>query len=446
MPLSSAIFGGTAAVRKSSLNRLILALAGPAIIANITTPLLSMVDVAIAGHLGSAVYVAAIAVGGTMFNLIYWLFGFLRMGTSGLTAQAHGRNLAEAGPVLSRSLMLAMAFAAAILLLQQPLCRLLLSFIDADAETAAIAATYFRILVWGAPASFGLFALTGWLVGMQDTRANMLVSLLVNVVNIAVSLILTSAFHLKIHGIATGTLVAQWTGFLAAVIYVCRRYRFRPSPLKVIANRADLAGFFRVNTDIFLRTLCLIAVTLWFTRAGASQGEVVLAANAVLMQFFTFFSYMMDGFATAGEALCGEAYGAGDRARMQSVVRALMRIGGCVALLFSLIYFAGGDAIIRLLTSDVSIRSAASDFSLWAVTIPLAGFMAFTWDGVFIGATMTRQMLLSIAGATAVYFTIWFSLSTSLGNHALWLAFTAYLLTRGLLQCLLYRITSRAAG
>lgn len=425
-------------MQKSSLNSLILALALPAIVANITTPLLSMVDVAIAGHLGSAVYVAAIAVGGTMFNLIYWLFGFLRMSTSGLTAQALGRHNDGEFIVLSRSLLLATTFAAAILLLQLPISRLLLSIIDADKETAEIAASYYRILIWGAPASLGLFALTGWLVGMQNTRANMWISLLINVVNITLSVVLTAVFHLKIHGIATGTLVAQWTGFIASLSYVCHHYGYWPNHLSSIVKRADLAALFRINSDIFLRTLCLIAVTLWFTRAGASQGEIVLAANAVLMQFFTFFSYMMDGFATAGEALCGEAYGARNRARMHSVVKSLMKIGICVATIFSIIYLLGGDSIIRILTTESSIHNTAREYLLWAVTIPLAGFMAFTWDGIFIGTTMTRQMLLSIAGATAVYFIIWQIFSPTLGNHALWLAFTAYLLCRGLIQWAFY--------
>ena len=424
---------------KNSLNHRILALAVPAIVANITTPLLSLVDVAIVGRLGSAAFVAAIAVGGTMFNLLYWLFGFLRTGTSGLTAQAEGRGDERGSAItLARSLLLAMAFAATIMCLSRPLGNLLLNFIDPDEATADLAWRYFTILIFGAPASLGYMALTGWFIGRQNTRATMWVSLLINVTNIAASLLLVFVSGLGMIGVATGTLIAQWTGFITALIYAVRHYGVQVPPLSEIIGGHGFRRFFSINSDIFLRTLCLIAVTLWFTRAGAKQGAVMLAVNTLLMQFFTLFSYFMDGFAFAGEALCGKAVGKGDGHELTQAVRALMKYGMVMALLFTTLYFIGGDFLLNILTTDTNVLSAATEYSLWALTIPAAGFMAFTWDGIFIGATLTRFMLVSIAGATIVFFSIWWVLTPILGNHALWLAFISYLFFRGLLQSLLW--------
>ncbi len=447
MPCSSATSGGTAAVPKSSLNRQILGLAIPAIVANITTPLLSLVDVAIVGRLGSAAFVAAIAVGGTMFNLLYWLFGFLRTGTSGLTAQAVGRHdSAESSLILGRSLVLAATFALLLLLLHRPVGLLLLQSIDPDAATRAEAWLYFRIVIWGAPASLASFALTGWFIGRQDTRATMWVSLLINVVNIATSLILVWGLHMKMAGVAVGTLTAQWFGLGAALWYAVKRHGFRPAPLRDILHGGGFRRFFSVNADIFLRTLCLIAVTLWFTRSGAAQGAMMLAVNTLLMQFFTLFSYCMDGFAFAGEALCGKACGSGDHAALRATVRRLLRFGAIVATAFTVIYFVGGEWFLGLLTTDRDIIAAAADYRLWAVAIPAAGFMAFTWDGIFIGITRTRLMLISIAIASAIFFALLWALTPALGNHGLWIAFLSYLLARGLSQSLLFAGTQPRSG
>lgn len=418
----------------------ILALAIPAIIANITTPLLSLVDVAIVGRLGSAAYVAAIAVGGTMFNLLYWLLGFLRTGTSGLTAQAEGRGSdSEAAVVLCRSLILAAGFSLLFIALQVPIGKLLLNAIDPDEFTAREAWRYFSILIWGAPAALGQFAMTGWLIGRQDTKATMWVSLLINVVNIVSSITLVWGLNMGMAGVACGTLIAQWTGFIAAAIYSLRKYSIPVPCLKELLDRKGFKRFFLLNADIFLRTLCLIAVTLWFTRAGAARGATILAVNTLMMQFFTIFSYFMDGFAYAAEALCGKAYGSRDYRGLTVTVRSLMRYGAGVAAIFTIIYAVGDELLLKLLTSDLSVLSAAEEYRLWIVTIPFAGFMAFTWDGVFIGTTLTRLMLASIAVATLFFFMTWWALTPSLGNHAVWLAFIGYLLIRGLVQYWLWR-------
>ncbi|MDE7086261.1 MAG: MATE family efflux transporter, partial [Prevotella sp.] len=281
-------------------DRQILGIALPAIVTNITVPLLGMVDTAIVGHMGAAAYIGAVAVGSMIFNLVYWVFGFLRMGTSGLTAQARGRrDLTEVTRLLVRSVSVSMAVALALIVLQWPLCELMLSLLGPTADVRPLAATYFYIVVWGAPASLGLFALTGWFIGMQNTRLPMLVSICQNVVNILASLLLVYGLDMKIEGVALGTVVAQYAGVLLGVALLLRYYRrlWRGIAVRDVFLKSELVRFFRVNRDIFLRTVFLVAVNFYFTSAGARQGAVVLAVNTLLLQLYLLFSYVMDGFA-----------------------------------------------------------------------------------------------------------------------------------------------------
>jgi MATE family multidrug resistance protein len=431
-------------VLKNSLDRQILGLALPAIVANITTPLLSLVDVAIVGHLGSAVYVGAIAVGGSIFSMLYWLFGFLRFGTSGLTAQALGRGSArQTSLLLQRSLLIALGFGIILITAHYPLGHAALSFMDTDADTAGKAWLYFSILIYGAPASLATFALTGWFVGMQDTRTPMWISLLVNVVNITASLILVYAMDYDLAGVAYGTLLAQWTGFIVSAATCAIHYKVRPQPLSELLHVSELKTFFKVNTDIFLRTVCLIAVTVWFTRTGAGLGPVMLAVNTLLMQFFILFSYIMDGFAFAGEAICGKSYGASDSHSLNRQIHRLLQWGLALATVFTAGYALGGQYLIALLTNDSGVIETAEKYRLWAAGIPLAGFMAFTWDGVLTGVTRTRLMLGTMSAASAIFFILYLLLFPAIGNHGLWTAFLAYLFTRGCLQHIFYYRNNR---
>lgn len=415
--------------------RAIAALALPAVVINITTPLLALTDLAIVGHLGSAVYIAAIAVGGTMFNILYWPFGFLRMGTSGMTAQAFGAdNRREAYRVLNRSLVLAFMIGIVVIALSGLLSKLLMLLIDADDATARVAASYFRICIWGAPASLGMFALTGWCVGMQNSRLPMWMSIFVDLLNIALSLTLVYGFRFRMEGVAIGTLTAQWAGFIAGLLLVVRKFGWNWLGLKELMS--GLGKFFRINSDIFIRTLCLASVTLWFTRVGAEQGAVMLAVNALLMQLFTLFSYFMDGLAFAGEALCGKYAGASDHQRLSQSVRAILTLGGVLALMFTILYVLGGSGLLQILSSDRDVIEASGEYSVWAVCIPIVSFAAFMWDGIFIGLTRTRLLLLSMASATGVYFLLLFLLGDRLGNHGLWIAFLAYLAVRGIVLTL----------
>ncbi|MBD5342447.1 MAG: MATE family efflux transporter [Bacteroides sp.] len=421
-------------MKRNSLNRQILALAIPAIIANITTPLLSLVDIAIVGRLGSPAYVGAVAVGGTLFSMLYWLFSFLRFGTSGLTAQSLGEgNDEKLRLTLLRSLMIAAIASLLLILLHRPLGGIALDFMDTDAETRRLAEIYFNLLIFGAPAVLAQYALTGWFVGRQDTRTPMWLSLVINVTNIGASLILVFVLGMKIEGVALGTLIAQWVGSIAGLIVAAKRISLRRINLRSVINLPELKRFFSVNFDIFLRTLCLIAVSVWFTRSGASQGPEILAVNSMLLQLFILFSYFMDGFAFAAEALCGKLVGAGEHLQLKKAISTLLRWGLSMAVIFTVIYAAGGEAFLRLLTDDGGIIHASEPYRLWAAAIPLAGFMAFTADGIVIGLTRTRVMLGSMAIATAAYFILWFWLSPILGNHALWIAFLTYLLLRGVL-------------
>ena len=425
-----------------SIHHEILRLALPSIISNITVPLLGLVDLTIVGHLGSEVYIGAIAVGTMIFNVLYWLLGFLRMGNSGMTSQAFGRRDGQAVcTILVRSLLMAMGMGVLFIVLQRPLCDVALWVMHPSAEIAAAAHTYFAICIWSAPAVLALYALNGWFVGLQTTKVPMFIALFQNVVNILLSVGFVIVMHMKIEGVAWGTMLAQWAGVLLAALLAYRKLRKQPLPQQLHKIALRWMDFFVVNRDIFLRTLFLVEVNLSFTSFGARSGDVVLSANTLLLTFFTLFSYVMDGFAFAGEALCGKSFGAANVQRFQTYVVQLMKWGLGMALLFSMVYFLGGHLLLRLLTNNESVLGMAAHFLGWVVLIPLAGFMAFVYDGIFIGATMTRHMLLSTLLSAAVFFATYALLSSTLHNHALWLAFILFLLTRGLvLQGLLPRI------
>ncbi len=454
-----------------NLHRDILWLAIPSIVSNITVPLLGLVDVTIMGHIGDARFIGAIAVGSMIFNVMYWLFGFLRMGTSGLTAQAYGReDRAEMALILRQSLMVALGIGMLIILLQWPLRVLALWLMQPSEEVAQIVTPYYNICVWGAPAVLGLYAMTGWYVGMQNTRIPMMVAIIQNVVNILASLFFVFALHMQAEGVALGTLVAQWAGFALSLKLRVQSGKLRVQSVEFATARQDplnektgavanstlytfhstfkslhspLKAFHStlstVNRDIFLRTLCLVAVNLYFTSAGAQQGTLVLAVNTLLMQLFTIFSYFMDGFAYAGEALSGRYYGAGNRKMLQSVVRCLFGWGTAMVVLFTLLYGVGGETFLSLLTSDHEVISASSEYFVWALLIPVCGMAAFVWDGVFIGITATRGMLEACFVAALAFFAIWFLGRNALGNHALWLALNVYLLLRGVVQTIVYQ-------
>ena len=421
-------------------DRQILQIALPSIVSNITVPLLGMIDVAIVGHMGSPVYIGAVAVGSMIFNLVYWLFGFLRMGSSGLTSQALGRrDLTEVTRLLVRSLSIALGIALLLIVLQIPMKWLMFWLIGPTPDVLPFATTYYYMVIWGAPAMLGLYSLSGWFIGMQNTRIPMFISIMQNVVNILASLILVYGFSMKIEGVALGTVIAQYAGFIVALALLFRYYgRLRRYlVLQGTFVRKAMARFFVVNRDIFLRTLCLVSVNLYFTSAGARNGAVILSVNTVMMQLYLFFSYFIDGFAYAGEALCGRYYGASNAMAFRETLRRLFLWALMVTLAYTIIYLLGGMGIIRLLTDESQVIETAREYIWWACLIPAAGAVAFIWDGVFIGITATRGMLVSSFVSALVFFLICLTLMGLLGNHGLWLAMVVYLLLRGIIQTLI---------
>lgn len=333
--------------------------------------------------------------------------------------------------------------------LQVPIRQAAFTLIHPTEEVKELATLYFHICIWGAPAMLGLYGLSGWYIGMQNSRIPMYIAITQNIVNIIASLCLVYLCGMKVEGVALGTLIAQYAGlFMGAVLWYHPYGRLRKYIVwRGVLQKEAMVRFFQVNRDIFLRTLCLVAVTLFFTSAGASQGEIILAVNTLLMQLFTLFSYVMDGFAYAGEALSGRYIGARNREAFTDTVRHLFAWGGIMAVLFTLAYALGGNAFLQLLTDDTNVTAAADTYFYWALAIPVTGIAAFIWDGVFIGATATRAMLLSMAAAAVSFFALYYGFRSFLGNHALWLAFLAYLFIRGAMQTGLSRnVVEKAFG
>jgi MATE family multidrug resistance protein len=424
-------------------DRQILQIALPSIVSNITVPLLGMIDVAIVGHMGSPVYIGAVAVGSMIFNLVYWLFGFLRMGSSGLTAQALGRrDLTEVTRILVRSVTIAIGIALLFIILQVPMKWLMFWLIGPTPDVAPYASAYFNIVIWGAPASLPLFCLMGWYIGMQDTRIPMIISIGQNIVNILASLTLVYGFGMKVEGVAWGTVIAQYAGFIVALGLLFRYYgRLRRHlVMKGTFVREAMGRFFNVNRDIFLRTLCLVAVNLYFTSAGARHGAVILSVNTVMMQLYLFFSYFMDGFAYAGEALGGKTFGAKNVMAFHQTLRRLWMWMLIVTSAYTLLYISCGEWIVGILTDEPQVIEASQEYLWWVWLIPAAGCVAFIWDGIFIGITATRGMLVSSFVSAILFFGVYEMTRGVIGNHGLWLAMVVYLLMRGVLQTIWYRL------
>jgi MATE family multidrug resistance protein len=334
-----------------------------------------------------------------------------------------------------------MLIALALIILQYPIERIAFTLMKATPEVERLASLYFRICIWGAPAVLGLYSISGWCIGMQNSRFPMYVAITQNIANILASLVLVYGFGMKIEGVAIGTLVAQYAGLLmAAWLWTSHFKRLLPYvQLQTLLAKGAIRRFFQVNRDIFFRTLCLVAVTMYFTSAGAAQGEVILAVNTLLMHFFTFFSYIMDGFAYAGEALVGKHLGANDRPALRQMVHQLFVWGIVLSLVFTLVYGIGGKVFLGLITNEQSVITASSAYFYWVLAIPLTGFAAFLYDGIFIGATATRWMLYAMSIATIAFFLIYYGFRGTMDNHALWLAFITYLALRGIVQGFLGR-------
>lgn len=433
----------------------VLRLAGPSILANITVPLVGMVDIAIAGHLpaaaGAATLIGGITVGSMLFDLLYWNFSFLRAGTGGLTAQAYGQgDRRSASDTLARALGIALAGAILLLLFQGLLVKGALAVVQGSPEVRALAERYFSIRIWAAPATLSLMAFKGWFIGMQDSLRPMAADLIVDGVNIGGSFLLAFGAGrwggLGFDGIAAGTVLAQYGG-LAYALAAVRRKGVRVSLREILTafRSPDTRRFFRTGGDLFVRSVCFIAVYIGFTLIAARYGDLLLASSAIIMKLMLLFSYFTDGFAYAGEALTGRSIGSRSREGVRTTVRLTFAWATGVGFVFvALNGFAAGP-LLQLMTSDAAVVDASRHFVVWLVLMPLIGCPAFTWDGIYIGATASRDLrdasLLSAAG----FFAVWGIGRTVTGAdgeaaiHLLLAAYLVHLALRALWQTLRYR-------
>lgn len=417
-------------------------LAGPMILSNLSIPLLGMVDSAVVGHLARPQYLGAVAVGSTLFDALYMSLNFLRMGTTGVTAQVHGGgdNDAVRG-VLGQSLALSALLAVVLLALQWPLRDAGLALIHPSADVATYAGTYFAVRIWSAPAVLADFALLGWFLGLQNARAPLILLLVVNTTNALLDGVFVFGLGMNVAGVALASVLAQYLGLAVAMLLALRELKRHPGhwlgdELLGLGRLRRLVG---VNANIFVRTVCLLFAFGFFTAMGARQGDVILAANALLLNLQATLSYGLDGLAHAIEALTGRAIGAGDRGGFRLAVRAVIVWSLAIALLFAAVYVVAGPAIIRLLTDLPAVRASAVRYLPWMVLSPLISVWPFLFDGIYIGATRAREMRnMMLVAVFAAYLPAWFMLQPW-GNNGLWAAFMVFLAARGLGLGWLYR-------
>ena len=425
-----------------SLNRSILRLMLPSVVSNITVPLLGMVDLGIVGHLGNDAQIGAIGIGTAGFNMLYWIFAFLRMGTTGLTGQAHGaRNKSECATSLLRALFAGLLIAAIICLLQLPVLRCIEFIMRPSQAVLPYYEQYFSICIWGAPAILCNYALTGWFIGMQNTRIPMMVAIVQNIINIASSLVFVLTLGWGLEGVALGTLTGLYSGLVLAGYCALKLWQRKklPNPqISVLFDANKISKFATMNADIFLRTLCLVSVMTFFTSAGSRQNDNILAANTILMQFFLLFSFFIDGLCNAAEALSGEYHGASDSIMLRRSVRYLFQWAIILASIFTLLFIVGGEPLLRVLTNQEEVIITAYHYIPWIWMVPLVSVLAFVWDGIFIGLCWSRGMLFSMFIAACTFFVIYFCSFDTMQNTALWLAFVCYMGTRGAIQTILW--------
>ena len=429
------------------MNREILRLSIPNIISNITVPLMGIASTAIAGRIegnSAAITIGALSIGVAIFNFIYWNCSFIRMGTSGLTAQAFGAGDSKSYTLmLWRSLLVALGVGIIAFSLQYPIGEFSLWFMGTgDAASDAMISRYFYTRIWAVPAGILLFAFNGWLTGMQNAVVPMIVAITVNIIHIGCSFLFSIVGTMGLEGVALGSVVAQWTGVAIMVIIVVCKYRksLVSVSLKEVIDLGAMKKFFSINGDIMIRTFCLVAVYTFFTKASADSGDAnILAVNTILLQLFTLFSYMNDGFAFAAEALTGRFIGAHDGASLRKCMKLCLLWGLAVSIAYVGIYIGWWRDIFTLLVSNDTenidtLLAVAEQYIGWIIAIPIASTMPFIMDGIMVGATRSRIMRNSMAYSTIAYFAILYGLGWLIGNNALWMAFTMFMFLRGVLQ------------
>lgn len=422
-------------VTSAEWHRRTWSLAGPIILSNMSVPLVGAVDTAVVGHLPDPVYIGAVAIGALIFSFLYWGFGFLRMGTTGFVAQSYGAGDAqEAGRVLLRALSLALVFGIALVLLQQPVGTLSFWLLQGGVELESLAADYYRIRIWSAPAVLANYAALGCLIGLHNTRAALVMQLVLNLANVGLDLLFVLYFDWGVRGVAFASVVSEYLALAAGLIMVRSNLQRIGTRLTRhgILNNDKLKALVHVNFNIFIRTLCLIFAFAYFTAKGAFFGETVLAANAVLLHFQSILSYGLDGFAHAVEALAGSAYGARNKSAFRSAVFYTTLWAVVLAAIYTLVYGLFGTQIIQVLTGIDSVKQAAADYLPWVLVSPLLSVWSFQLDGIFIGATRTVEMRNAMIISLAVYLAAVTLTLPLWGNHGLWLSLIIFMVVRAL--------------
>ena len=406
-----------------AINRDILKLAVPSILANITVPIVGMVDIAVAGHLdtSAATMIGGIAIGTMLFDLLYWNFGFLRVGTGGLTAQAFGRgDRKECARIFTRSIGIALACALALIAIQWVFVKAAFLVVDCTPEVRELASRYFFIRIWAAPATLALMAFKGWFIGMQDSVSPMVTDLVVNGMNVLMSFVLALGVKavgyegMGFAGIAAGTVAAQYSGLVTAVVLLLTKYlrntlsHLGLQDIRDVFKGAETRRFFVMNTDLFVRSLCFIAIYIGFTVISARYGDLLLAVSSIMMKLLMIFSYFTDGFAYAGEAMTGRYIGEKNGLMLRQTVKWTFVWSMSIAALFMVIYQSGGVALLRMMTSDPAVVEASREYLPWLLLMPVIGCAAFTWDGIYIGATASKAIRNSMLWAVAAFAGVWF--------------------------------------
>lgn len=422
-------------------NRDFWLLAGPMIVSNISIALLGLVDTAVIGHLDTPVFLGGVAVGSVIFDFLYWGMGFLRMGTTGVVAQAHGKDDAtEIRTILAQSALVALSIAFLMLLLQSPIFHFGLTLLEGSEDVKYYAEIYCRWMIWGAPALMILFSINGWLLGMQNAVATLALAISINVINIVLDIVFVVILKMDVRGVALATVISQYSGVLIA-FFIIRKELIKYSGkwlLEKIFDFAKLKIFLVLNHDIFIRTICLILVFAFFTREGAKQGDLILAANSILMKFYLLMALALDGFNHAAEALVGKAVGQSSRILFNKAVSLALKWSLVFGTAFMLFYWLAGNELIALLTDIESVRNMAEIYLPWMIALPMLSIWCFLLDGIFIGATRGPEMRNAMLICTFVFFLpLWYTFQF-MGNHGLWLAFSIFILVRGIVLGVYY--------
>jgi len=428
------------------LRKEIFRLSWPNIITNVTVPLIGIVDLSVLGHVDKnpALYIGAISLGGIIFSFIYSGFSFLRMSTSGFTSQAYGKNNnQEIFYTFLRAIITALFIGGLLIIFKHKINNLSFYLLSGSSETEKISSQYFYIRILAAPATLSLSVIYGWFLGLQNAKIPMIISIVVNILNIIFDIIFVRFFNLYSDGVAYGTLIAQYSGLIVAIFFLLKQnILFNNIDIKILFKIQKIKKFLSVNRDIFIRTITLIFAISFFTNQSAKLGNNILTVNTILLQFLMFFSYITDGFAFAAEALAGKYYGKGDKKKLSLMINEILKITATISLIFTIIFIIFGKNILVIFTDNKNIITMCSNYIFWIYTIPVITFLSFIFDGIYIGTTQAKAMrnimLISVFGVLVPEF---YLLKNYMGNNGLWLSFMSFMLTRGALSYLFYKKT-----